>query len=83
MFNKARCSLIKSSINIQIRGVADKTYIQLLFVYNSYKQKCNLALDMYPICLLPNDSVEKSRISTLHGILVFISIDKGTNENIY
>lgn len=61
-----------SSINIQIRGFADETYIQLIFVYNSYKQKCHLALVLYPICLLPKDSVEKSRILTLHGILVFI-----------
>lgn len=65
-------NVLMSSINIQIRGFADETYIQLLFVYNSYKQKCHLALVMYPICLLPNDSVEKSRILTLHGILVFI-----------
>lgn len=62
-----------SSINIQIRGFADETYIQLLIVYNSYKQKCHLALFLlYQICLLPKDSVEKSRILTLHGILVFI-----------
>lgn len=42
-----------------MRGFADETYIQLLFVYNSYKQKCHLALVLYQICLLPKDSVEK------------------------
>lgn len=37
-------NVLMSSINIQIRGFADETYIQLLFVYNSYKQNVILPL---------------------------------------
>lgn len=77
-----------SSINIQIRGFADETYIQLLFVYNSYKQKCHLALVLFAtkrFCgkIKNFDAPWYLSLYLSCHQYVRISIEKGTNDNIY